>query len=66
MRVGYLSESFEAGGYKNRVGGRVVELFDRFARVSIESSCLTSSESMWEGKLATMITFWSNFCKGKE
>ena len=49
MRVSnrdYLNNFVEAGDYKNWVGGRVVELFDRCACVSIESS----SESIGEAK----------------
>ena len=45
-----MSHSFEAGGYKNGVGGRVVELCDICARVSIEGNCLNSCESTWGGQ----------------
>ena len=51
MRVSnshYLNDFLEAGGYKNGVGGRVVELFDRSACLSIVSS----SESIGGGKVS--------------
>ena len=51
MRVSnshYLNDFLEAGAIKNGVGGRVFELFDRSACLSIVSS----SESIGGGKVS--------------
>ena len=42
MRVSnshYLNDFLEAGGYKNEVGGRVVELFDSSACLTLSIDC---------------------------
>ena len=50
LRVEYLSDFLEAGGYKNGVGSRVVELFHLGACVSIRGISLNSLESIGEKK----------------